>query len=206
LIEGGWICRACWKSNRPGDDRCYRCKTPRGEEQLRVQAGSLKEKTEPGYALRGRLDTRLGVFAALVAWPMWLSGWIGIIASVLVFLLALLGVVSGQEERALLTGAFAAVGLVFSWLWIFISRSVRRHARWAYAIAAIVYLVSSAPWLLGMVDVPRDALAQLPAWYSTVQTTFSIVYLLLGICAVFLLIASFMREGSGETATSNEAC
>lgn len=193
MIQGGWVCRACWKSNRPGDDRCYRCKTPR-DQQLTVEAGSLKEVSAPGYKLQGRMDTDLGLLAALVAWPMWLSGWLGIIGSVLLFGLALLGLLSSEQTGALFLGIIAAFGFVFSGLWIFVSRSVRRHARWAYVIAAITYLLGSAPALLGVVDVPREALEQLPGWYISLQTVITIVYLVLGICALILLVASFLRK------------
>ena len=42
MIEGGWVCRACWRANRPQDSKCYRCTTPR-DLQATVVAGSLKE-------------------------------------------------------------------------------------------------------------------------------------------------------------------
>ena len=203
MIQGGWICRACWKSNRPQDDRCYRCKTPR-EAQLTVEAGALKEQTEPSYKLRERMDADLGLLALLVAIPMWLSGWLGIIGGVLVFGLGLLGLLASEATSALILGVTGAGIVLFSALWIFISRSVRRHARWAYAIAAIAYLLPSAPWLLGLVSVPREALAGLPDWYSTVQTIFAVVYLILGIGAVVLLIASFMRQDREGTSASTE--
>ena len=34
----GWICKACWKSNRPQDPICYRCKTPRDADDEAVKA------------------------------------------------------------------------------------------------------------------------------------------------------------------------
>lgn len=202
MIQGGWVCRACWKSNRPQDDRCYRCKTPR-EEQLTVEAGSLKEQTAPGYALRNRLDAKLGILAAVVAWPTWLTGWLGIIGGVLVFLLALLTLVTGREVNALVIGITAVVVVLVSWFWIFLANSIRRNARWAYAVAAVVYIVPSAPWLLGIVDVPPGIV--LPDWYSTMQTVFALLGLVLGICAAVLLIASFMSEDGAEGSPSTEA-
>ena len=50
MIEGGWVCRACWRPNGPREERCYRCHTPR-DQQLAVEPGSLKEQTEPGTDL-----------------------------------------------------------------------------------------------------------------------------------------------------------
>ena len=34
----GWVCQACWKSNRPKDPVCYRCKTPRDADDATVEA------------------------------------------------------------------------------------------------------------------------------------------------------------------------
>ena len=199
MIQGGWVCRACWKSNRPEDARCYRCKTPR-EQQMAVEAGSLKERTQPGYKLRGRMDAQLGLLAMVVAFPMLLSAWLGMIGGVLLFVYALLELISGDQEAALGLGVIAAVIFVISLLWRFISRSVRRHARWAYAIAAVVYLLPSAPWLLGLVDLPREYQA-LPEAYFTIQTVIALIYLALGIGATVLLIASFLREDRDEAST-----
>ena len=205
MFNDGWVCRACWKPNRPQDDRCYRCKTPR-DAQLTVEAGSQKEAIKPGAHLQGRMDTQLPLVAALVAWPMWLSGVLGIIGAALIFLLALLSAGRVDESGTsvgLVLGITAAVVAVVSALWIFISRSVRRHARWAYAIAAIAYLLPTAPTVLGLVEVPQQV--DLPSWYRGVSTFFTLLYVLLGICAAFLLGASFMRSDEGPTETTPEA-
>lgn len=204
MIPGAWICRACWKSNRPEDERCYRCKTPR-EDQLAVEAGSSKEQTTPGTKLRGRMDAQFGLLAILVGLPMWLSAWTLIAGSVLLLIYGVLELLSGDVASALAAVVIAAVIVLVAMLWRFVSRSVRRHARWAYAVAAILYLLPSAPLLLGLVELPREA-AALPDWYFTVQTAITIVYLLLGVCAVFLLITSFIRDhGGGEATGSTEA-
>ena len=198
MIQGDWICRACWKSNRPGDDRCYRCKTPR-EAQVEVAPGSMKEQIAPGYQMRGRMDTDMSLLAMLVAWPMWLFGWIGIIGGVFA---GIGGLVGGNSENALISVVVATVLIVVGVIYIFLSRSVRRHARWAYAITAIVYLLPSAPALLGIVEVPAGVVV--PDWYLNVQTILAIVYIVLGLGAVFLLITSFIRQGDGEPSASKE--
>jgi hypothetical protein len=202
MIEGGWICRACWKSNRPGDDRCYRCKTPR-EAQVEVAPGSLKEQTAPGYTMRGRMDTNLSLLAMLVAWPMWLSGWLGIIGGVLAGIGGALSLIGGDSENALLSVFGGALVIVLGAFVIFIARSVRRYARWAYVIAAVGYLLPSAPALLGIVEVPAGVVV--PDWYLNVQTVLAIIYLVLGLGAVFLLITSFIRQGDEGTSASTEA-
>ena len=40
----GWICKACWKSNRPQDPVCYRCKTPQDADDATVDAQRLPRK------------------------------------------------------------------------------------------------------------------------------------------------------------------
>ena len=41
-------------------------------------------------------------------------------------------------------------------------------------------------------------LAQLPSWYMTVQNVYAAVVLVLGIGAVVLLVASFIKRGADE--------
>jgi len=38
VFAGGWTCQVCWKSNRPQDAVCYRCKSPRGLTQDEAEA------------------------------------------------------------------------------------------------------------------------------------------------------------------------
>lgn len=204
VFKDGWVCRACWKSNRPEDYRCYRCKTPR-EEQLAVEPGSLKARATPGWQKAGRMDLDLGILAFLVAWPMWLSGVLAFIFAVFAGLLAL---VAGDRVDDLgnsvrLVMVITTIVLVlFGMLWIFVSRSVRRQARWAYAIAILVYLV---PALLSLLfPVPPAIQDQLPDWALAVDTVLQWAYLILGLMAVLLLATSFMRHGDarepGQTA------
>src|SRR5215210_444883 len=37
-FRDGWICKACWKSNRPQDPYCLRCRTPRDADEAAVEA------------------------------------------------------------------------------------------------------------------------------------------------------------------------
>src|SRR5918996_1221235 len=37
-FSDGWVCRACWLANRPRDEVCYRCKTPRGADDAQIEA------------------------------------------------------------------------------------------------------------------------------------------------------------------------
>ena len=198
MFPDGWICRACWKPNRPSDDRCYVCKTPR-EQQVAVEAGSLKERTDPTWKKRRRLDANLGLVAAIVGWPMWLSGWLSILIAIFVMFLALIAGdrvdASGTSARLVLIIA-AVITAVAGMIAIFISRSIRRQARWAYALAILVYGVPALVALLASVPLP----AGVPDWYATVETALEWLYLVLAFGAVLLLAASFMGPEDEATA------
>ena len=194
MFPDGWICRACWKPNRPSDDRCYVCKTPR-EQQVAVEAGSLRERTDPTWKKRRRLDANLGLVAAIVSWPMWLSGALSILIAAFVVFLALIAGdrvdASGTSLRLVLI-ITAAITAVFGMIAIFVSRSIRRQARWAYALAILVYGVPALVALLASVPLP----AGLPDWYGTLETALEWLYLVLAFGAVLLLAASFMGQES----------
>lgn len=158
MFPDGWICRACWKPNRPSDDRCYMCKTPR-EQQVVVEAGSLRERTDPTWKKRRRLDANLGLVAAIVSWPMWLSGALSILTG---FFAAFVALIAGDRvdpsgNSVRLVMLITAVVLVLTgMLAIFVSRSIRRQARWAYALAILVYGVPAVVALLASVPLPAD--------------------------------------------------
>jgi hypothetical protein len=197
VFPDGWICRACWKPNRPSDDRCYVCKTPR-EQQAAVEAGSLKERTDPTWKKRRRQDANLGLVAAIVSWPMWLSGALSfLLAAFAAFFALIVGDrvdPSGNSVRLVML-ITAVVLAMYGALAIFVSRSIRRQARWAYALAIVVYGVPSLLALLAAVPLP----AGVPDWYATVETAFEWVYLVLAFGAILLLAASFM--GPDDEAT-----
>ena len=190
MVPGGWICRACWKANWPDDDRCYRCKAPRDRQ---VDVALFTEQTAAGWGPpEGRLDTELPLLVLLVSLPMWISGWLAYLGAALLVVVAVLGVLSGNLASAAVLIIAAGVAVIIGSVWMFVSRKVRRMARWAYAVAAIAYVLPTAPALLGLVEVPEAV--GLPDWYLTVQTVIGVIYVVLGICAVFLLIISFMQQ------------
>jgi len=206
VFEDGWICRACWQPNRSRDHRCYRCKTPR-EAQRAVEAGSLKERATPSWEKAGRRDLDLGMLAAIVAWPMWLSGVFIMLLAVFAALAALGAgdrVDSSGTSVRLVMVITAAVLAALAALWIFISRSIRRQARWAYAIAILVYGVPAFVSLLFAVPVPSSV--AVPGWSVTLSAILEWVYLVLGLMAGLLLAASFMRhDGYSRQGTTTGA-
>lgn len=75
----GWVCKACWKWNRPADERCWRCKTIRDADDDHVE--------EQRKAIAARAEAPEVVPDAVVAIPVvifrsygkvWLRGGIGL--------------------------------------------------------------------------------------------------------------------------------
>lgn len=197
MFQDGWVCRACWKPNRSSDARCYVCKTPR-EQQLAAEPGSTTERTTPGWQKRNRLDANLGLIAGVVSIPIWISGASSIVWGVLLFLLSLISalrVAPNEMNSRLIVMGLAVVIVLLGMLSIFIARSIRRRARWAYAYALLVFGVPAfASFFLVR---PMPANVAMPAWFGTAVTIYQWTYLVLALLAGLLLAASFMR--SAET-------
>jgi len=48
VFAGGWTCQVCWKSNRPQDPVCYRCKSRRGltPDEAEAERKALEARAE----------------------------------------------------------------------------------------------------------------------------------------------------------------
>lgn len=199
MFRDGWICAACWKPNRSADDRCYLCKTPRGQVPP-DQAGIVAPRIGPSTKGPSRFDRRFAFLTLLVSLPLRFTGVLSIIAGVLVFVLALLSGGRGElvlgMSPTLIFVIFGFVAVAYGALQLFVARSVQRFARWAYAGALFLGLASSLPRLLGLV---RPS-AQVSGSMLTVYLVVAWVYLALGAMAAFLLVAS-MAGGSGSSKT-----
>jgi hypothetical protein len=154
MFKDGWVCRACWKPNRAGDERCYRCKTPRGEPGPDAAESPAAEAFIPRAASGGRLDTRFAFLALLVAVPLYLTAVMSALAAGLIVVLILMGGVQGNAvfgvPPAVAMLIFAVLALVFAALLFVVGKGVQRSARWAYGAALIIGLGGSLPRLLGV--------------------------------------------------------
>lgn len=193
MIEGGWICRACWKSNGPRDTRCYRCHTPR-EEQAAVEAGSLQARTKPGWELIGRLDADLPVLTLVTVLQMRIYSALGIGLGVLVFLL---GLVNGGEGAPEVFGMpanvfimlFGVITVIAGFLLVFLTGGLRRHARWAYGVTAVVFTGDSLLRISGFTVPTMTGGPGFVAWHVSAW-----VSLVVGVGAAALLVTSFIRR------------
>src|SRR5688572_24024632 len=106
----GWICKACWKSNRPQDPVCYRCKTPRDADELGVEAqrAAVAAKAEQPEAVPD-IVVALPVVIFRGYSRVWLRGGMGVMA--LLLLLVFGGVT--DVGYLLLTGGLGAGLIIF---------------------------------------------------------------------------------------------
>jgi hypothetical protein len=205
MFKDSWVCRACWKPNRAGDNRCYRCKTPR-DAQASVEAGSLKEKADPAWQLRGRLDAQFPLVAYLLSWPFRISGVLSIVSGVLIFLIGLLADTSVDPTFMgippnVMIGLIGLAVIIIGALQLFVGRSIQRFARWAYVLALLTTVPYSFPTLLGLVEVPPSA----GDGAATASLIGAWIYFALAVMAAFLLVTSFVPRREPRPEAQPEA-
>ena len=136
----GWICKTCWKSNRPQDPVCYRCKTPPDADDAEVEARRA--------AAAARAEQPEAVPDIVVALPVvifrgysrvWLRGGMGVIG--LLVLLALGGVT--DVGYLLLTGGVGASLIVFGILAGEASEAMRNREVWAFVVGVGLSVVGA---------------------------------------------------------------
>lgn len=188
MFRDGWVCRACWKSNRPQDTACYVCKAPR-EVQPTADAGT-PDRTGPVT----RLDARFGLLAALVAWPLRILGVVTVILSTVGFIIVALGG-SGESLPPVFGLGAKTFALIFMFglavlgaLQVIVAKAVQQHARWAYVVALLIGVAVSAQRLVEgppapVVDYGRD----MAAYWGTLG-----VYAAIAVLSAVLLVASFV--------------
>ena len=85
-FDDGWVCRSCWKPNRPGDTRCYRCKTERDADRQTVEARRTELVTAK-QRLEARQSSAAGIAGVLPAAVFAWYGRLALIGGVLFLLL-----------------------------------------------------------------------------------------------------------------------
>jgi hypothetical protein len=134
-IQGAWICRACWKTNRPGDEKCYRCHTPRTTDDLPIQG-------ERGVGQGPSQDTGrlLGI---LIALPPFVFKWVArlyVLGGILFLGIAVLAAVEPEAPALswLLLTAVAAGWFLLGFVMRWASRAMRHQNPWAFVVALTI--------------------------------------------------------------------
>ena len=136
----GWVCKVCWKLNRPADEFCWKCKTPRGltddaqvEEQRKIVAARA-ELPEPVPDL----VVALPVVVFRSYGRVWIRGGIGLLG------LVALEVFAGVTDLIwyALTGGFAIALLVCGFLAREVSEGMRNREIWAFLVGIVLSVVA----------------------------------------------------------------
>jgi hypothetical protein len=162
----GWVCRACWKSNRPQDPVCYRCKTPRDADEAQVE--------ERRAAAAARAEQPEVVPDIVVALPVvifrsyarvWKRGGLGMLAVPL--LLAFGGVT--DLTWLLFSGGFAVGLVLFGFGAAEVSDGMRDREVWAFVAGAVMSVMAAIGSVLAFdVFVPGLVNPTAVRWVSVI--------------------------------------
>ena len=127
----GWTCRACWKSNRPQDEVCYRCKVPRDADEA-----AIEEHREAAAARAAKPEAVPDIVVALPVVifrgysRVWLRG--GMVVLVLLALVVFGGV--ADVGYILLTGGLGTGLIVFGLVAGEVAEAMRNREVWSFAV------------------------------------------------------------------------
>lgn len=181
-----WICKACWKPNRPQDPVCYRCKTPREADDAEVEARRT--------AVAARAQQPEAVPDIVVALPVvifrgysrvWLRS--GFFVLALLLLLVFGGVT--DVGYLLLTGGLG-VGLIgFGFMAGEVSDAMRNREAWAFVVGVGLSVVAVVGTVLAF-DIFAPGLAN-PAG---IRVGSLVVFGGAGVAAIAGLVMMFTRR------------
>lgn len=182
----GWTCRACWKSNRPQDPVCYRCKTPRDADDAAVEAqrtAAEARKAQPEVVPDIVVALPVVIFRGYSR--VWLRGGLGVLALLLLF--AFGGVT--DIGYLILTGGLGVGLIVVGFLAGEVSEAMREREVWAFAVGIGLSVVAVVGSVLAF-EVLAPGLANPTAirWGSV------IVFGGAGVAAIAGLVLIFTRR------------
>jgi len=185
-FRDGWVCKACWKSNRQQDPVCYRCKTPRHAddaevEQRRAAAAAAAEKPEAVPDIVIALPVVIFRGYARV----WQRGGLGILA--LLLLIAFGGVT--DPGYLLLTGGMGAGIFVTGILAGEVSEGMRDREIWAFLVGIVLAIVGGIGSVFAF-----DALAPDLASPAAIRWGSLIVFGGAGLAAIAGLVLLYVRR------------
>ena len=134
-----WICKACWKPNRPQDPVCYRCKTPREADDAEIEARRA--------AAAARAEQPEVVPDIVVALPVvifrgyskvWLRGGFVVLAGLLFLVFG--GIT--DVGYLLLTGGLGVGLVVFGFMAGEVSDAMRNREAWAFVVGVGLSVVA----------------------------------------------------------------
>ncbi len=165
-IQGGWVCRACWKANGPNDDRCYRCHTSRYADEETVAARRGMDKAPvAGNDMRDGLELLVSLPAVVLSWYRWMLLPSGVLFAGLTVLVVIDP--SAPSNAWLIMLAFAAVllGLFFVMGWAV--RGMRRREALPFGFSVLQSIGLAALSLYALATLPANV--GNPTWENWVD-------------------------------------
>lgn len=182
----GWVCRACWKSNRPQDAVCYRCRTPRDADEDAVEATRK--------AAAARTEQPEAVPDIVVALPVvifrgyskaWLRG--GLVTLGLLILIAIGGVT--DVGYLLLTGGLGAGLIVIGILAGETADAMRDRQAWAFIVGVGLAVAGGIGSVLAFDDLAPGLISPTAIRWGSV-----VVFGGAGLAATAGLVTMFVRH------------
>jgi hypothetical protein len=139
IFVDGWVCRACWRPNRPQELACYHCKIPREASPEEIEA---KHKADAERAARPEAVPDIVVALPAVVFRVyarvWMRGGIGLggVLALLVF--------GGVTDLTwlILTGGVCAGLILFGFMAGEVSDGMREREAWAFIVGLILSVVA----------------------------------------------------------------
>ena len=182
----GWICKACWKSNRRQDPACLRCRTPREADEAAVEAARAAKAaaTEKPEAVPD-IVVALPVVVFRGYARVWQRGGIGVMALLLLFAfggvtdLGYLGLTAAMGAGLFIAGILAGE----------VSEAMRDREVWAYLVGIALAVVGA----IGSV-IAFELLAPDVASPVAIRWTSLIVFGGAGLAAIAGLVMMYVRR------------
>jgi hypothetical protein len=182
----GWVCRACWKSNRPQDLVCYRCKTPRDADEATVDAqrAQAESKTEQPEAVPD-IVVALPVVIFRSYARVWQRG--GFVVLGFLILIAIGGV---TDSGYLLLTAGLGAGLIISGILAGeVAEEMRNCEVWAFLVGIVISVVAVISSVLAVTILAPDLFNP-----TAVRWVSVIVFGGAGLAAAAGLVMMFVRR------------
>jgi hypothetical protein len=182
----GWICKACWKSNRPQDPVCYRCRTPRDADEALVEA----QRTEAA----ARAERPEPVPDIVVAVPVaifrgysraWLRGGFGVLGLALFFAfggvtdVGYLGLTAGLGAGLIVCGVLSGE----------VTDAMREREAWAFAVGIVLSAVGAVGSVLAVETVAAGVFSP-----ATIRWASLLVFGVAGLAAAAGLVLIYVRR------------
>lgn len=208
-FRGGWVCPSCYTPNRPGDSRCYSCKTDpwkkREHERAPGAPGDVPFANNSDTWARPQgwgsqqervIPTVVKVLTIPIGVVYVVYGFLMIAAAALLLVFGFLSLLSMDVMGSALTYGLAILLGGFGWLNYQLGKKILVGRRWAWLVGFILSAGSVLFQLASESVLPPQYYAALPSWrwWAASPTIYAAVVLGLAILTDILIRAHMRRR------------